>query len=243
MNKLNLAVDELIYCLYSEGYFEQGMALKTAMLEDLTDEQFEVALQVSCRSLLAKGYINFNEGKFTVTDDVQKFIKFVSYAEVTYQGAKAITQEVLTVHHKDDEYLIHTVLYDGQVHTLELVEREEAINQLKDFFVVSSNEMESFTVEESKFEHILKSFDDLDLKFTLPNLTESETLLYQKLEKTEGFLNTLLVIHYTEKNEPVAQDVLLFTANEENNYAIYKGDDGAYIVHNDPNKIVKELVK
>jgi hypothetical protein len=243
MNKLNLSVDELIYCLYSEGFFEQGMALKTSLLEELSDEQFEIVLQVSCRTLLAKGYINFDEGKFTVTDDVRKFIKFVSFAEVTYQGAKALTQEFLTIHQKQGEYLIHTVLYDGQVHNLELVKHEEAINRLKQFFAVSDHESNSFTVEEEKFAHILKSFDELEMKFTLPNLTESEKQLYNKLEKTEGFLNTLLVITYTEKNEPIAQDVVLFTATEANNLAIVKEENGDYVIHNNTNKVVKEFVK
>lgn len=63
MNNISLSIEELIYCFYSEGYFEHGNALKQVYFGELDDEKMDLLLQISTRSLLSKDLLVYKNHK------------------------------------------------------------------------------------------------------------------------------------------------------------------------------------
>lgn len=63
MNQFTISLEELIFCFYSEGFFEQGMSLKQAYFPEVEDEQLDFYLKRPAvrfwrRMLLNIGIIN-----------------------------------------------------------------------------------------------------------------------------------------------------------------------------------------
>src|SRR5690606_4921674 len=81
MEQISLSIEELIYCFYSEGYFEQGNALKQVYFGDLDDDKMDLLLQITCRSLLAKNLVDYQNHKFTLSDELAQIISTLNYSE------------------------------------------------------------------------------------------------------------------------------------------------------------------
>ena len=60
---------------------------------------------------------------------------------------------------------------------------------------------------------------------------------YQTLKTTNGMLNTLLFMEFTEQKEPVAKNVVLFTNDRKNNWIIEKNEDVFYMNQCDRSKV------
>ncbi|UZJ78715.1 hypothetical protein [Fictibacillus sp. KU28468] len=85
MNRVSLSIDELIYGFYSEGLFEQAIGLRQTYFEELNDEQFELVLQTSCRSLLSKELLMYDEHnhRFQLTEEISSLIKSLNYSPLS----------------------------------------------------------------------------------------------------------------------------------------------------------------
>ena len=243
MDKIVLSIDEMIYCLYTAGYFEQGNALREVVFPDLKDEQFQQLLQTSCRSLLAKQYIQFQNQKFEMLPETETLIAFMSTADATYQGSKTTTQEVVTVHKKGEEYVLHTTAYDNQIHTIEKISLETAQAFLKQFFALNEQTKEEYEISDQLFEQMLESMDNVELKFELPVYDDAQKRLYNLLDATKGIMNSLLHITYDNSNEPIVNNVLLFTSVAEKNYGIMKENEASYTVYEHAQNLLLKVVQ
>ncbi|WP_335422560.1 hypothetical protein [Bacillus sp. JJ1566] len=231
MKKFSLSVEEVIFCFYSEGYFEQGNALRQVYFGDLGDEKVELMLETANRSLLSKDLLIYKNRKFTMVDDLKEIVIFINSAEQTVRSSKHGDQnaEEATSYHIGDSFVVKQYTkYDDQVHVFEKITDKDVVDDLVEFFGVSeedplSNSALKLTQEE--FEGLLEIFDSNDKQFDLPHFEGEMDQFFKVLWEANGKLNTLMFIEFSEKNEPIVDNVILFTDNKEKNYEIEKIGD------------------
>lgn len=74
--------------LYSEGFFEQGMALKQAYFPEIEDEQLGALFEAACRSLLAKDAAEYRNHQYRLKDEYCPFIHVLNDADYTVKLSK-----------------------------------------------------------------------------------------------------------------------------------------------------------
>jgi hypothetical protein len=245
MNQLSLSIEELIYCFYSEGFFEQGNALKQVYFGELDDEKMDLLLQITTRSLLSKSLLVYKDHKFTLVEDLVHIIATLNYSEQSIKASRHKNgggEEAVSFHFNDNKILQHSLLYDEQVHTFTQVTLKEVSEIVSDFYHVSNAEgNDGFEITQSEFEDLLESLNNNEKLFNLPKLEGEQQKFYETLKQTDGFLNTLFFLEFDENKEPVAKNVILFTNDKVNNWVIEKEDDRFHI-KSSSNGTVEQLI-
>lgn len=243
MNKISLSIEELIYCFYNEGYFEQGNALKQVYFGDLDDEKMDLLLQITTRSLLSKSLLVYKNHKFTLVDEIAEIVSMLNYSEQSIKASRHATdrgEESVSFHFNGKTVLQHSLLYDEQVHVFEKVSVDAAAELISGFYRVSSHGSGSgFELKQAEFEQLLDSMEDNQKLFELPVLHGEKQEFYETLTTTYGLLNTLLFMEFTEQKEPVAKNVVLFTNDSKNNWIIEKNEDVFNINQCDSKKVIQ----
>lgn len=231
MEKFSLSVEEVIFCFYSEGYFEQGNAIRQVYFGDLSDEKLELMLETANRSLLSKDLLIYKNRKFTLVEDLKEIIIFINSAEQTVRASKHGDQneeEAISYHIGESLVIKQFTKYDDQVHVFEKIIDHDVIDNLVDFFHVSKEDSLSssvLTLTQEEFESLLEIFDSNEKQFDLPHFEGEMHQFFNVLWESKGKLNTLMFIEFGKKNEPIVDTVILFTDNKENNYEIEKIGD------------------
>jgi len=233
MNQLSLSIEELIYCFYSEGFFEQGNALKQVYFGDLDDEKMDLLLQITTRSLLSKRLLVYKDHKFTLVEDLAQIITTLNYSDQSIKASRHKSgggEEAVSFHFNDSKILQHSLFYDEQVHTFSQVSLKEVSEIVSDFYNVSHvDEDEGFELTQQEFEDLLESLNNNEKLFNLPKFEGEQQKFYETLKKTNGFLNTLFSLEFDDHKEPVAKNVILFTNDNDHNWVIEKEDERFYI--------------
>lgn len=231
MQKFSLSIEEVIFSFYSEGYFEQGNALRQVYFGEVSDEKLELMLETANRSLLSKDLLIYKNRKFTLVDDLKEIVIFINSAEQTVRASKHGDQndeDAASYHIGDSMVIKQYTKYDDQVHVFEKITHQNVIDDLVEFFHVEkekplSNSVLNLTQEE--FEGLLEIFNSNDKQFDLPQFEGEMDQFFKVLWQSKGKLNTLMFIEFSEKNEPIVDTVILFTDNKEKNYEIEKVGD------------------
>ncbi|WLR54598.1 hypothetical protein LC048_19565 [Mesobacillus subterraneus] len=246
MNKVSLSIEELIYCFYSEGYFEQGNALRQVYFGELDDEKMDLLLQISTRSLLSKDLLIYKNHKFTLVEELAEVISMLNYSDQSIKASRHGEEggeESVSFHFNGKMVLQHSLLYDEQVHVFEIVSEERAGEIISGFYRISHQSSGSgFELSQAEFEQMLDSLEDNQKLFGLPVMEGEKQQFYQTLKTTNAQLNTLLFMEFTEQKEPVAKNVVLFTNDRKNNWIIEKNEDAFYVNQCDSSK-VDQLIK
>jgi hypothetical protein len=246
MNKFSLSIEELIYCFYNEGFFEHGNALKHVYFGDLDDEKMDLLLQITTRSLLSKSLLVYKNHKFTLVEELAEMVSMLNYSEQSIKASRHGAgggEESVSFHFNGKIVLQHSLLYDEQVHVFEQVSVEAAAELICSFYRVSMNNCGSgFELSQAEFEQLLDSLEDNQKLFELPLLHGEKQKFYETLKTTNGLLNTMLFMEFTEQKEPVAKNIVLFTNDNKKNWIIEKVDDIFHINHCDSKK-VEQLIK
>ncbi|WP_052352848.1 hypothetical protein [Neobacillus dielmonensis] len=230
MNQLSLSIEELIYCFYSEGFFEQGNALKQVYFGDLDDEKMDLLLQITCRSLLAKNVLSYKDHKFTLIPELSEVISILNFSELSIKGSRhsaAAEEESLSFHFGKNRIIQHVLQYDEQVHTFTSVELDEVSRILGEFYHVGTEPVlsdSSCSLTQEEFEELLSILEDNNKQFDRPTFHGEKELFYRILKETNGLLNTLLFLEFNDQKEPVAKNVVMFTNKQEQNWQIEKTD-------------------
>jgi hypothetical protein len=226
MNQISLSIEELIYCFYSEGYFEEGNALKQVYFGDLDDEKMDLLLQISCRTLLAKELLDYQDHKFTLKKGIAEIISALNYSEQSIKASRHSSQggeESLSFHFKDSSIIKHSLHYDEQVHTFAFVSLQEVSSLVHDFYRVGEGDADlEMLMTQGELEEMLSSLQDNGKQFDAPQLTGARKQFNQILQDTNGRLNTLLFLEFNDDKEPLAKNVVMFTNNPNNNWIIEK---------------------
>lgn len=229
MKRVSLSIEELIYCFYSEGYFEEGNALKQVYFGDLDDEKMDLLLQISCRTLLAKELLDYQNHKFTLTAEIAEVISALNYSEQSLKASRHSAgegEESLSFHFKDNRIIKHTLHFDEQVHSFAFVSLPEVSDLIHEFYRVGEEAAGSpISMTQGELEEMLSSHQDNGKQFDAPQLTAARKQFKQILQKTNGRLNTLLFLEFNDAKEPLAKNVVMFTNLPNHNWIIEKQGD------------------
>lgn len=248
MNHFSLSIEELIYCFYSEGFFEQGNALKQVYFGDLDDEKMELVLQVSTRSLLAKNLLHYKKHKFALMDELAAVISALNHSEQSIKLSRHGedgSEETVSYHVSEGQLYEHTLKFDEQVHVFKMVTLEHVASSISEFYNVveeTAAEETVFSISQEEFETMLDALSDNQKLFELPNLQGGKQGFYQTLKETSGKLNTMLFLEYSRNNQPEAKNMILFTNASQENWVMEKVNDD-FTVTRGYQELIKKLVQ
>lgn len=188
MKQFTISIEELLFCFYSEGFFEQGMALKQAYFPEIEDEQLGALFEAACRSLLAKDAAEFRNHQYRLKDEYCPFIHVLNDADYTVKLSKFNGQGAernVSCHLSKFGTYSHELLFDEQVHRITKLESNEGLLTKTDEFLhiveeennrglllrLTSNEFEKLLEGASDNPSYLKEFlENMTIKRTLPDL-------------------------------------------------------------------------
>ncbi|MEH7384843.1 hypothetical protein V7147_05410 [Bacillus sp. JJ1521] len=231
MEQISLSIEELIYCFYSEGYFEQGNALKLVYFGELDDDKMDLLLQITCRSLLAKKLVHYENHKFTLSDDLKSIISTLNYSELSIKASRHAEdgkgEEQLSFHIGEKGIIQHVLLYDEMVHEFTFVTFEDVSNTITEYYRIgeSTEKQNPLQLSQEEFEQVLLALNDNTVKFEQPPLKGEKKVFNEILEETNGLLNTLLFLKFNENKEPYATNIVMFSNRKNDNWIIEKVDD------------------
>ncbi|WP_449538916.1 hypothetical protein [Ferdinandcohnia sp. Marseille-Q9671] len=232
MERISLSIEELIYCFYSEGYFEQGNALKQVYFGELEDDKMDLLFQITCRSLLAKNLVHYENHKFTLTDDLASIISTLNYSQQSIKASRHAEggkgEEQLSFHFGEKGIIQHALLFDEMVHEFTFVSLEDVSRKISEYYRIGDvfeNEASTLQLTQNELEELLVALNDNKSKFERPQHVGAKQQFNNILEQTNGLLNTLLFLEFNENKEPHATNIVMFTNHAENNWIIEKKDD------------------
>ncbi|MTH54528.1 hypothetical protein GKZ89_14075 [Bacillus mangrovi] len=215
MNTINLSVDELLFCLFSEGDFEQGQNFKNIYFPNLEDEDFDLMLKVTCRSLLAKDLLNYSGNKYTLKKEYSSYIRTVSHANYSIRASKVTETEDLGISYNFGNESVHSheMIYDQLVNKLTLFETEEEIlTDMKHFMDIDSTvELDYSRIlgNKDEFEKLLKiASNETEGKFELDHTDDLFNEFLQDLKIKKGKVDSLAFFEYSTGNIPNIFDLI-----------------------------------
>jgi hypothetical protein len=231
MNTKSLSIEELIYSFYSEGFFEQGNALKEHYFGDLSEEKMDLLLQITCRSLLAKNYLTYHQHKFELKEDLKQLIASLNYSDKSVKASKHNKngkEDSISFNFTQKGIIKHSLIFDEQVHQFHSVEYSEVVKELTGFFggndesrVVESNNV----VPAAILEEMMDSITENKNRFDLIEISAELKPLYNCLVETDALLNTLIIFEFNEKKEPTLTDISLLTNDTSENFMMVQNGE------------------
>ncbi|MGE1142808.1 hypothetical protein ACQ4LK_02145 [Bacillus pumilus] len=230
MDQLSLSIEELIFSFYSEGYFEQGMSLKEAYYPDVEDERLGFLFEIACRSLLAKGVLEFRNRQYRYKAEYRHFIQAMNDASHTVKASRFgdEDEEVSTSFHTTQMgvYAHHT-LYDQQVHQIQkLKDDQQAEKQVTAFFNIKmSDHPESvITLQAEEFEKLLEQASEAKNEWpSFLHRAENEELVQafvSDVQKRKGKMDSLMKVVYDKNNTPDVESMLFVIPGEKQSWLV-----------------------
>ncbi|MEB2356827.1 hypothetical protein [Bacillus pumilus] len=230
MDQLSLSIEELIFSFYSEGYFEQGMSLKEAYYPEVEDERLGFLFEIACRSLLAKGVLEFRNRQYRYKAEYRHFIQAMNDASHTVKASRFgdEDEEVSTSFHTTQKgvYAHHT-LYDQQVHQIQkLKDDQQAEKQVTAFFNIKmSDHPESvITLQAEEFEKLLEQASEAKNEWpSFLHRAENGELVQafvSDVQKRKGKMDSLMKVVYDKNNTPDVESMLFVIPGEEHSWLV-----------------------
>ncbi|MDR4434909.1 hypothetical protein [Bacillus tequilensis] len=220
MKQFTISIEELLFCFYSEGFFEQGMALKQAYFPEIEDEQLGALFEAACRSLLAKDAAEFRNHQYRLKDEYCPFIHVLNDADYTVKLSKFDEQDAelnVSCHVSKFGTYSHELLFDEQVHRVTKLESAEGLLMKTDEFLhIAETENNSdllLRLTSNEFEKLLEGASDTpsSLKAFLEKHDHQEdvTRFVNDLALRKGKMDTLMRLVYDKDNSPEVADMAL----------------------------------
>ncbi|AKE22650.1 MULTISPECIES: hypothetical protein [Bacillus] len=218
MKQFTISIEELLFCFYSEGFFEQGMALKQAYFPEIEDEQLGALFEAACRSLLAKDAAEYRNHQYRLKDEYCPFIHVLNDADYTVKLSKFNGQgaeQNVSCHVSKFGTYSHELLFDEQVHRITKMESSEGLLAKTDEFlhiIDTEDKRESIvTLTSNEFEKLLEGASDNPsyLKEFLEKHDHQEdvTRFTNDLALRKGKMDTLMRLAYGKDNTPEVADM------------------------------------
>ncbi|MCM3147867.1 hypothetical protein [Bacillus pumilus] len=230
MDQLSLSIEELIFSFYSEGYFEQGMSLKEAYYPDVEDERLGFLFEIACRSLLAKGVLEFRNRQYRYKAEYRHFIQAMNDASHTVKASRFgdEDEEVSTSFHTTQMgvYAHHT-LYDQQVHQIQkLKDDQQAEEQVTAFFNIQMSDHPApvVTLQAEEFEKLLEQASEAKNEWpSFLHRAENEELVQafvSDVQKRKGKMDSLMKVVYDKNNTPDVESMLFVIPGEKQSWLV-----------------------
>ncbi|MDN4075891.1 hypothetical protein [Fictibacillus terranigra] len=254
MNRVTLSIDELIYGFYSEGLFEQAIGLRQTFFEELNDDQFELVLQTSCRSLLSKDLLVYDEHdhRFQLTEESSSLIKSLNYSPLSLKFSRFEAdggQDSISIHLPGGKGICHSVIHEGQVHVFDILSQGEILLKLKEYFSLKDSGNDSnkiLELKQAEFEEMLTLAEQQPSSLeaylrTLSNHSEA-SLFANAVSYNKGKMNSMLVLGFDDKKEPDIEDVLFVICDPVSSWVIKKNEQ-TYEVLSGGRNVLSDLVE
>ncbi|MEC0571052.1 hypothetical protein P8848_15030 [Bacillus spizizenii] len=218
MKQFTISIEELLFCFYSEGFFEQGMALKQAYFPEIEDEQLGALFEAACRSLLAKDAAEFRNHQYRLKDEYCPFIHVLNDADYTVKLSKFNGQGAernVSCHLSKFGTYSHELLFDEQVHRITKLESNEGLLTKTDEFLHIVEEENNrgllLRLTSNEFEKLLEGASDNPsyLKEFLEKHDHQEdvTRFVNDLALRKGKMDTLMRLVYDKDNSLEVADM------------------------------------
>ncbi|KAA6447350.1 hypothetical protein [Bacillus swezeyi] len=218
MDTLKLSIEELIFCFYSEGLFEQGMSLKQAYFPDMTEEQLEFIFEISCRSLLAKDVLEYKAHQYKLKEPCKPFIQALNDAEYTIKASKfsGEAEESVSYHVASQGLFAHQLIHEQQVHHISsLSSKEDILEQTVQFLNIKEAQEAKGTVltlQNDQFEQLLKGASEdqaLADEYLVKYADHPQASSFiQDLVLRQGKMDSVMYIEYDLHNAPDVKDLM-----------------------------------
>lgn len=230
MDQLSLSIEELIFSFYSEGYFEQGMSLKEAYYPDVEDERLGFLFEIACRSLLAKGVLEFRNRQYRYKAEYRHFIQAMNDASYTVKASRFrdLDEEISTSFHTTQAgvYAHHT-LYDQQVHQIrKLSGDQQAEEQVTAFFNIQMNDHPEpvISLQAEEFEMLLEQASEAKNEWpSFLNQAENQELVkafVSDVQKRKGKMDSLMKVVYDKNNTPDVESMIFVIPGENRSWLV-----------------------
>ncbi|MBP3038698.1 hypothetical protein J9303_04160 [Bacillaceae bacterium Marseille-Q3522] len=227
MKTIHLSIEEVIFCFYSEGLFEQGQGLKQTYFPELTDEQLEFMLQISCRSLLAKDMVKYDQHVYKLKDEYKPYIQALNHADYSLKAAKFVPgeqqQKSIHFHFTDKEIFSHKLLHDEQIHQISRMNsKDEVIEMLREFFVLKVFKGENeplFVLDSEKFEALLQAANESPemIGEIIPPLDRKNGLVddfINDLIARRGMMDSITQFEFDTGNQPELTELVFIISGK-----------------------------
>ncbi|AYJ88271.1 hypothetical protein CS953_00620 [Bacillus safensis] len=230
MDQLSLSIEELIFSFYSEGYFEQGMSLKEAYYPEVEDERLGFLFEIACRSLLAKGVLEFRNRQYRYKAKYRHFIQAMNDASHTIKASKFgdTDEEVSTSFHttRAGVYAHHT-LYDQQVHQIRKLDGDQqAEEQVTVFFNLQMNDHPEpvISLQADEFEMLLEQASEAKNEWpSFLNKAENQELVkafVSDVQTRKGKMDSLMKVVYDKNNTPEVESMIFVIPGENQSWLV-----------------------
>ncbi|MEK5299124.1 hypothetical protein [Bacillus sp. FSL R5-0659] len=230
MDQLSLSIEELIFSFYSEGYFEQGMSLKEAYYPDVEDERLGFLFEIACRSLLAKGVLEFRNRQYRYKAEYRHFIQAMNDASYTVKASRFgdLDEEISTSFHitQAGVYAHHT-LYDQQVHQIrKLSGDQQAEEQVTAFFNIQMNDHSEHVIslQAEEFEMLLEQASEAKNEWpSFLNQAENQELVkafVSDVQTRKGKMDSLMKVVYDKNNTPDVESMIFVIPGENQSWLV-----------------------
>lgn len=254
MKKISLSIDELIYGFYSEGLFEQALGLRGTFFEELNDDQFELVLQSSCRSLMSKELLDYDQQqhRFQLNKEASALIQSLNYSPLSLKLSKFESdggQDSISIHLPKGEGICHSVIHEGQVHVFEILTQGEIVLKLQEYF--SLKDMGASTekvleMKQAEFEEMLTLAEEAPSRLAvyLQGLTNhpEASMFADAISYLNGKMNSMIVLGFNENNEADIKGVHFVISDPVSSWVIKKNDE-TYEVWSGGKSVLSNLVE
>ncbi|MDA1476854.1 hypothetical protein [Bacillus changyiensis] len=225
MKTLKLSIEELIFCFYSEGLFEQGISLKQAYFPEMTEDQLESVFEISCRSLLAKDVLEYKNHQYRLREMFKPFIQVMNHADYTVKVAKFTDEgeESISYHMASSGIFAHSLSYNQQVHQISFLQsREEVMDLIVQFLnIKEKSEQATFTLQQDQFEQLLKEASEEQVDGGIvkwENKNPHAARLFQDLVSRQGKMDSIMLIEYDRNNTPDVKNILFVVPGSDHTW-------------------------
>lgn len=230
MDQLSLSIEELIFSFYSEGYFEQGMSLKEAYYPEVEDERLGFLFEIACRSLLAKGVLEFRNRQYRYKAEYRHFIQAMNDASHTIKASTfgELDEEISTSFHTTHAGVyVHHTLYDQQVHQIQkLRDNQQAEEQVTTFLNIRMSDSRTpvITLHAEEFEMLLEQASEVkDEWLSFLNKAENQELVrafVSDVRARKGKMDSLMKVSYDKNNMPDVQSMMFVIPGERHSWLV-----------------------
>lgn len=234
MDTIQLSIEELIFCFYSEGQYEQGILMKETYFPALQDSELKLMLEFAARSLLAKNMVTEVDTQYKLKDEYRNFIKALVNAEKTVKASKFdsehVGEESISFHFRNGTVYFHRLLHDHQVHLISKVAEKEVISTINCFFHFNAIDKQSdilYKLKNEEFEELLKdvsqsdSLSQLNLEKWNARVQESFPMNFlEDVSARKGKMDSILSLKYNSENNPELIDLYFVVPGKSESWLI-----------------------
>ncbi|WLR41451.1 hypothetical protein LC087_11135 [Bacillus carboniphilus] len=215
MDKIQVSIEELLFLFYSEGHFEQGIAIKDLYFPDIKDDQLVMMLECASRSLLAKEMVEEVKGQYKLKEKYKFSIQMLHDADRTIKASKFHSdlngEESLSFHYKNQSIYLHNIKYNHQVHVIQ--EEMDVFTTIQQFFGFKHLKDDSeviCTLMNEEFDSLLKEVSEQSMPIdSIKNrwLYKINDEIIEDLYKRKGKMDSVLDLSYDQNKKPELIDI------------------------------------